>query len=182
MRVHDVARRDVCRWIARCRGLAGAIDAGLLGRHQHQFHADGYGLLYSLTSSARSSLNSSLGVVFSFNTIHATPLLQRVSTLFSTLSHCSFNSSCVHAFFYLCVSVDLVPEACCGRLNTSQYTALSTALSVSLSLSTRVHRVYIVRRAQSSRWTEATRTAAAVSRCLLCLLWIITPMRRMKMP
>jgi hypothetical protein len=34
MRVHDVARRDVCRWIARCHGLAGAIDAGLLGRHQ----------------------------------------------------------------------------------------------------------------------------------------------------
>jgi hypothetical protein len=34
MRVHDVARRDVCRWIARCHGLAGAIDAGLLGIHQ----------------------------------------------------------------------------------------------------------------------------------------------------
>jgi hypothetical protein len=34
MRVHDVARRDVCRWIASCQGLAGAIDAGLLGRHQ----------------------------------------------------------------------------------------------------------------------------------------------------
>jgi hypothetical protein len=36
MRVHDVARRDVCRWIARCHGLAGAIDAGLLGRHQQE--------------------------------------------------------------------------------------------------------------------------------------------------
>jgi hypothetical protein len=36
MRAHDVARRDVCRWIARCQGLAGAIDAGLLGRHQQQ--------------------------------------------------------------------------------------------------------------------------------------------------
>jgi hypothetical protein len=36
MRVHDVARRDVCRWIARCPRLAGAIDAGLLGRHQQK--------------------------------------------------------------------------------------------------------------------------------------------------
>jgi hypothetical protein len=34
MRVHDVARRDVCRWIARCPRLAGATDAGLLGGHQ----------------------------------------------------------------------------------------------------------------------------------------------------
>jgi hypothetical protein len=38
MRVHDVARRDVCRWIARCPRLAGAIDAGLLGGHQQLCH------------------------------------------------------------------------------------------------------------------------------------------------
>jgi hypothetical protein len=38
VRVHDVARRDVCRWIARCHGLAGAIDAGLLGRHQQKYY------------------------------------------------------------------------------------------------------------------------------------------------
>jgi hypothetical protein len=40
MLAHYVARRDVCRWIARCHGLAGAIDAGLLGRHQHTLATD----------------------------------------------------------------------------------------------------------------------------------------------
>jgi ribokinase len=82
MRAHDVARRDVCRWIARCHGLAGAIDAGLLGRHQQQ-----------LLRPKKRTMRNRVVVVGSANQ-DLTSYTARLPSLGETVLGSSFTTSC----------------------------------------------------------------------------------------